>query len=104
MDATYLLDYEPLCAIAVERGPVDAAELIGPVDQAVHGVVPDGDGGPGLAGRGVVAPVAVVHVDHDVGEVGRVEADLADVVPLGQKEHRGEFVPAGRVGKYESVG
>ena len=76
---------------------MDAAELVGPVDEPVDGVVPDGDGGPGLSGRGVVAPVAVVHVNHDVGEVGRVEADLADVVPLGQQQHGGELVPARRL-------
>ena len=71
---------------------MDAAELVGPVDEPVDGVVPDGDGGPGLAGRRVVA-----HVDDDVGEVGRVEADLADVVPLGQQQHGGELVPARRL-------
>ena len=55
---THLFDYEPLRALAVERGPVDATKLVCPVDEAVHGVVPDGDGRPGLAGSRVVISVS----------------------------------------------
>ena len=43
-----------------------------------------------------IVPVAVVHLNNKVCEVGGVEADLADVVPLGEQQHRRELVPARR--------
>ena len=35
---------------------MDSAELVSPVDEAIDGVVPDGNGRPGLTGSRVVIP------------------------------------------------